>query len=341
MALVQVPPATPAQEAHIQSTLSVAVKKMVSSYCAFPRPNDSDVLVVIGAYEGRSLTTATVAGQDKATMLADIIIESGDHPIYLALSSYAPTIWRLNGDVKRVRQVAVVQDEGAGVVGVAPDAVHFATSAQCHLPYKLYPDRAFEREVPVLKLFGRRANVIGGDEALYRATVTDSSISIDRRYSQFEEDKIITRTSALELPKAGDLDVFLHHNFPPEIVDIDPSAVVASHAVERYAILPMVAGAAALEKAGALIPATMKDIRRWKDRALIGGHLRADQIDELLFDSAYRVTRPIHLPAELCGAFSLTLFVPSRDYVTGDYCHSNIYIDDGTILASPAAHFED
>ena len=117
---------------------------------------------------------------------------------------------------------------------------------------------------------------------------------------------------------------------------IDPIDVVATGKVERYQQLPAVAGAVQLERDGALIAATAADVERWKKSALIGGRVRADKIDNLDFYAAYRVTRPIKLPGSLCGAYSLTLFVPSADFVRGDACHSNIYVDDGTVLASPA-----
>jgi len=337
------PPATPEQEARIQSTLSVAAKKMAeNSACDFPPTETSDFLAVIGAYEGSTIPTVTVAGQDEDSSLAEIDIRPGRNPIYLLLSSYSPVIWRVTGDTARIRQLIVFHDNGAGVVGVPARKIRFSDEQNCRLPYDYYEGRKLESDVPVLAMLGRRPNAIGADYGLFRAILDDAGVTLDRSRVRGGGDVLILANVPTEpvFPKGGGngpstLERDFHRLFPAGVATVDPADVVASGSVERYEVLPMTAGAYQLEQSGALIPATAGDIRRWKDRAIIGGHVRADRISSLLFDAGYRVTRPIQLPAGLCGGYSMTFFVPSRDYVKGDPCHSNIYVDDGTIMASP------
>lgn len=339
-----IPPATPEQEAHIQSTLSVAVEKMARrSACDFPKPEATDFLTVIGAYEGSAIPTVTVTGQDESSSLADVEIRPGRNPVYLVLSSATPLIWRITGDTARVRQVIAFHAKSAGVTGVPARIVRFSRGASCSLPFNFYDGRKLETDVPVLAMFGRRPDGIGADYGLYRAIVHNAGVTIDRSRIRSGEDVLILANHPREpvFPHSGGdgpstLEQEFDKLFPAGIANIEPDEVVASGPVERYEVLPMTAGALQLERSGALIPATASDVRRWKDRAIISGHVRADQITDLDFNSAYRATRPIRIPAGLCGGYLMTFFIPSRDYVKGDPCHSNIYVDDGTIMASPA-----
>ena len=338
-----IPSATPEQEERIRSTLSVAVEKMAPRRdCNFPQLGTSDFLAVIGTYEGSTIPTVTIAGQDEETSLAEVEIRPGRNPVYLALSSARPVIWRITGDTGRVRQLIAFHVNNAGVVGVPAAKVTFSNEEKCRLRYDFYEGRTLETDVPVLAMFGRRPNGIAGDYGLYRAVVDDSGVVLDRTRVRNGEDVLILDNVPKEpnFPHSGGngpstLEEAFHKLFPAGIATIEPADVVASGTVERYEVLPLIAGAYQLEQSGALNPATASDIRRWKDRAIIGGHVKADQINELLFESPYRVVRPIRLPAGLCGGYLMTFFVPSRDYVKGDPCHSNIYVDDGTVMASP------
>ncbi|MFL6802173.1 MAG: hypothetical protein ACJ8EQ_10465 [Sphingomicrobium sp.] len=338
---------TPEQEARLQATLSLAVAKMASqSACDFAKPRPSDLLVTVGTSGGSILPTVTVAGQDEITMLSDLVITKGRNPVYLVLVSEEATIWRLAGDVRRVRQVIVFHDEGAGVIGVPASRIHFNRQDRCRLSKEIYRGRSLETDVPILAMFGRRANAIGGDYVLYKATVDGSKLVVDRTFAGSGHDLVISDRDATVFPKPAvpgpsTLEREFRANFPAGIVEVEPADVVATGPVERYQVMPATAGALELERSGALIPATAADVRRWKERAILSGHVRADRINELTFYQAYRVTRPIRVPPGLCGAFSMTFFVPLRGYLTGDLCHSSIFVDDGTAEGEAAHSLDD
>ena len=75
LALAEPQPATAEQEAHIKSTLAPAVQVMgQKDSCSHPEIKPSDFLAIIGAYEGETIPTVTVAGQDDDTSLADVVI---------------------------------------------------------------------------------------------------------------------------------------------------------------------------------------------------------------------------------------------------------------------------
>ena len=349
--LFQAAPPLVRREQVLVASLEAAVRKMrETSTCSLRAPLGSDLLTVIGAYEGATLSNVTVAGQDAVTTVAGIAIERGSAPIYLAVSSNGPVIWRITGDTRRVRHMAVVHQQGAGVVGIPRERIEFSRGQGCDLRLDDYQERTavrangerdLEHEVPILAIFGRRANLIGGDYGLYKAVISTNTLTVDRSLATDDHDKIVTDPpSKIVFPhgKGGppsSLEVEFKSLFPAGIAALDSRTVVATGSVEPYAVLPQTAGALQLENSGALIPATAADVRRWKDRAILAGKISARDIGDLYFDSAYRVTRPIHLPAGLCGGFSLTFFVPSRSSVSGEPCHSNIYVDDGTIMATP------
>jgi len=329
-------PNTPEQESRLKAVLSAAVAKMAPrSVCSFEMPQRSDLLVVIGTSGGSILPTVTIAGQDDITMLSEIVIRKGRNPVYLVLSSEGAMIWRLTGDVQRVRQAVVFGSEGAGVIGIPASRIHFNQDQKCRLSKEFYRGRSLENDVPILAMFGRRANAMGGDYVLFKAVLDGSELVIDRTFAGTGHDLVISDRDPIVFPKPAvpgpsTLEREFRQNFPAGIVDVDPNSVVATGPVERYATMPATAGLLELERSGALVPATPADVRRWKDRAILSGNVRADSIYDFTFYHPYRVTRPIRLPAGLCGAFSMSLFVPSRDYVTGDPCHSDIYVDDGT-----------
>lgn len=107
--------------------------------CTAPEPSDGTDVVVLSAYEGAALSTVSIAGMDDETHVADIVIEAGDTSLYLFLTAYSNMIWNISGSIDRLDKVVVQrsgrsEDNGAGVVGVAPENVHFVSRNSCMKP---------------------------------------------------------------------------------------------------------------------------------------------------------------------------------------------------------------
>lgn len=99
--------------------------------CAFPKVEDDQKLYVVTAYEGGTLSNTTVAGQDEETETSVIDIAEGRDPIYLAVSSYTPMIWRLTGHTERVARFFGSARQGVGVVGLPKDRVTLVGDREC------------------------------------------------------------------------------------------------------------------------------------------------------------------------------------------------------------------
>ena len=224
------------------------------------------------------------------------------------------------------------------MLGVPAKKIRFVSQPGCKLRSDLYAGDRLQQDAPILAIFRRRANLIGGRYRLYRAKIGANDLAIERLLPDGDRDVIVTgspqHTSLPIGPGAGpsSLERNFHRAYPAGLTRIDADKVIANGPVATYAMLPNVAGALEVERSGALVPATALDIRRWKSRAILGGHIAADEFEDLDFFAPYRVLRPIRLPSGLCGGFSMTFFVPSRNYVAGDLCHSRVYVDDGTLV---------
>jgi len=109
----------------------------IKTKCVFPKPSQNSKLVALEALLGVTLSNVTVAGINRLTYVADIEIERGDKPIYIALASHDAMIWRFSGHVERVEAAVVVSSARlngtalAGTVGLPRGKVHIVDDSGC------------------------------------------------------------------------------------------------------------------------------------------------------------------------------------------------------------------
>ena len=281
--------------------------RAVDGACDLPLLKNSSSLVVLNHPGGTAVSTVAVAGLDKPTTTGSLEIGPGRGEIQLVIFANEPFIVRLKGQVGRISRLIMVQRSGAGATGIAASKVRFVTDEEC------YPSSTFAhaRRTP------DRSFATGG---LHRGW-TDGRSFRDAEPPSPEWGK---STSQL----AEDMASF----YPGGIVDVDPATVVASQQPLKYRLLPNEAGALELERQGVLVKATANEIEEWRRKAKL---VHGERLIGLygIPRGAYRVTRPTEIPAGLCGAHSLAFLVPSRDYLIGDICHSDVLRMDGRILA--------
>ena len=100
---------------------------------------DKSKLVLLSTYEGASLSTVSLAGQDGVTEVATLDIEAGSEPLTLVISSYSALIWKFTGATERIAKVYVGSTQvnaadgktAAGVTGLPKDKVGFLTGRRC------------------------------------------------------------------------------------------------------------------------------------------------------------------------------------------------------------------
>ncbi|MGB0855095.1 MAG: EF-hand domain-containing protein, partial [Pikeienuella sp.] len=233
--------------------------------CTAPRPaEDAEVLVLTG-YEGAALSTVSITGLDTTTTVAQLIIEPGDKPIYLFLSSRTPVLWEVSGDVKRLTKVVVQKNHrrakpGAGIVGVSKDRVHFVDAENC-----ISPVSSVEGGKGMLA-YREISNNLGREPDSMLAFYTIGSVSLPSgtgsegrgpgfdtlvlnglEYAITPEGLKLPRPSGLEKPTLRPPGITqtlrsLSRFHPRGVQAIDAKAVVAPSPAAAYEILPQEAG---------------------------------------------------------------------------------------------------
>lgn len=265
---------------------------------------------------GAAVSTVAVAGLDEGTTSGEIRIGPGRGKLQLAIVSSEPTVVRFTGRVARLSDVVMVNTAGAGVIGVPVAKVHFSIGRRCNLP------------VDPTTVLGKRPVISNDISDLYRAWTDGRSFRHREIHGEWGRAK--TR-----------LGEKMDWMYPGGVAAIDPAKVVSSGPVFRYSVLPDTAGAFQLEQSGALVEVGRAELDAWTAKAKV---IHGERLINLLkignYGPVLRVTRPIRVPPGLCGAHLLTFLVPSKDYLSGDYCHSEVLAEDGHILA-PSYHIDD
>lgn len=224
--------------------------------CAFPKTDPRQKVYVIAAYEGGTLSNTTVASQDEETETATIDIADGSDPLYLAVSSYTPMIWRITGHVERVASFFGSARGGIGVLGLPKEKVVLTGDQECI-------NRLEKNNVSSQAYLGMLASVLGHpiDGILFRYTAFDINLPSDAE--RIDEDWQAGKKTNVDftlngLPAREGVEAFpktlslLRRFSPGGIANIDPKQVVASGAAERYQVLPQEAGLLQLLQDGSL-----------------------------------------------------------------------------------------
>ncbi len=111
--------------------------------CPVIKVPEKNKLIMLGARSGASLSTVSVAGQDRATNLATLNIEPGEESITLVITSYEAMIWKFTGKTDRISMVYLwstkIQPKdgktAAGVLGLTKDKVFFLQATNCLKPF--------------------------------------------------------------------------------------------------------------------------------------------------------------------------------------------------------------
>lgn len=98
--------------------------------CGYRRLPAGESVVLVTAEVGGGLSELSLAGQEQATTVATLVIERGREPLTLMLLNRRPMIWRLRGQVERVRGV-IIADRETGVLGLQRERVRLVPADNC------------------------------------------------------------------------------------------------------------------------------------------------------------------------------------------------------------------
>lgn len=231
-----------------------AVPARVEALCLPPEPSAIASVVILKGYEGGTLSSTTVAGQDAATEVTRVTIEEGDGPIYVLANSYVPMVWQLDGAVDRLeRFVAQSRKSYAGVVGLPPERVAITDTRVC--------DELGDRQEVFVE--GRRLGMRLLTNAKFVESYTLGHVSLPS--GRITEPRIEREDigDLRRLAQRGDttapprpvsrfiLDDLLRFS-PGGVLNVDPEMVMSNGPAQRYVVLPQEAGLVQLIQEGKL-----------------------------------------------------------------------------------------
>ncbi|MDR6286424.1 Ca2+-binding EF-hand superfamily protein [Methylopila jiangsuensis] len=282
--------------------LSQAAKPVrQAATCELPRAGADQQIVAFGLYEGDAVPSATVVGQDTESTTAEVVIEEGDTPLYLVLTSYDAMIWRVTGAKDRVARLVLSSSQSdpakkqnsprpsaAGAVGLPAEKVTVAPHGCLGSFHEAGSAEEASVRAAIRQAAGRTPDAIAG--AYDAITVTLPAMTAVKAKTSSDPD---------DAPAGFDPQTWRDavRFAPGGVVEIDPAAVVSGAPAVSYEVLPQQIGLAKLVGEGAI------------ERA--GGR--------------FRIVKPIpRLPAGLSGAhavrFSLAPGVPRPKGASGHSC---------------------
>lgn len=306
-----------------------------ASRCGFPTPAAGSRVVLIGAYQGDTVSNISLGGDDVEVGVAMINVEKGDEPLYIIAVSFEATIWKITGATDRIQRLVVQSANGlggtdaprAGVVGVQRDKITFAHGRDC-MRYFTNPDGGdgIAAGGEALLLIGRKPDVIAGSYDLRALSIPSGQLMPEARFPA----RIATPTKGPSGPMWRESLRY----YGGGVADMRADEVLSEAKAAPYVVLPQQAGLAQLIDEGALeiaesSPATIIGPDR---RVVIVGAKRiagGESKKHYNVPTELRIVKKTRFPAGLSGAhairFILAKGVPMPD---GDPGHSRVLSAD-------------
>jgi hypothetical protein len=252
----------------------------------------------------------SLGGDDQVVTVSHVVVERGEAPLALVLTSVRPNIWLLTGDVARVSNVIVGASTGdatrvprAGVVGVPATKIAVARSTACLRHTRDAARKQLQREATRLAAeLGRRPDLIFAEHSI--ATIRVPSGATDSK-SPLPQTKDLSRDGP-----AGDIWTYVLKHHPRGLIEIDATQVSAQVNVQRFEVLPREAGLAQLVESGALeIMFDTIRAKRMSDGSSPGAAPLRDAAPHSV-PRRYMVKRQITIPTGLDGVHAVTFVVP-------------------------------
>ena len=98
--------------------------------CGYRTVPGGEHVVLVTAEAGGALSGLSLGGADQVTTVGTLVIEKGREPVTLMLLNRRPMIWRLQGQVERVRQV-IFSSRDTGVIGIPENRVRIVRQQNC------------------------------------------------------------------------------------------------------------------------------------------------------------------------------------------------------------------
>lgn len=272
--------------------------------CRVPQAGANDEVVVFGTYSGIGLSTVQIGPDNSVVTVAQVEVQPGGTPLYVALTSHETVIWQFTGAVDRVSRVLVSGYSNgkaaprSGVVGIPKDKVTFPAEPRC-LPYQSTREATAVDKARLAALVGKPAKAIKQVEKTATVVLPGLTLENDRPFQNTQPWPTGGRVPNLWYYATG--------SHPNGIVEIDPATVVAPAPARASDTLPNALGVARLVDEGALMPVGTTSIFQMRQGPMIvnggsyavGDYRHRDERPEgaaYTIPYAYRVLRQITYP---------------------------------------------
>lgn len=269
----------------------------------------------INVYEGDTASSVSIAGQTDATGIISVHVEPGKDKLYLVVSAFRPTIWKISGATDRVSHLVLAgpsipegtqnNDMGndkvnAGVIGISAENVEFRHARVCGLNYIDEPRFSKFGDVALQKLVGRKADI-----KLSQYNMLDLQIGSEGQLMQSKVDTSILQVLN-KMPVPEGFDPITWHKslmFSPGGISFEKAdTVIAEVKAENYVVLPAWFGISKLIHDGVLLPVNnMQPVSAMSASPL-------PQINA--YKNAYKIVKEMpYYPSRLTGGLSTTFIL--------------------------------
>lgn len=310
--------------------------------CALPAPASGDKVVLLGAYEGKTLSNISIGGDDLEVGSAHVEIEKGDEPLYIVATSFEAMVWHVTGETNRVAKFVAISMQAAtngtnraAVSGMAKDRVAVAAAANCLRYFNDAKSSEGLRAAGEVKgLLGRAADDVVASYGMGKVSLPSGIQNPDAKFP-------MTRI----LPKSGPGAVMWRESLryaPGGVADLDADKVVSPLAVKAYEVLPQQAGLAQLLDEGALEAVGSQRVRQFGNLTIVGeANVNGMEAKaEYSLPRELRIVKKMRFPAGLNGGHSVKFIlgkgVPMPDGSPG---HSQVISEEtGAPIGGPGTH---
>lgn len=290
--------------------------------CEMPRTFDAAEVVLLSSYQTDALSSVTIGSQDNHVFAGRVVIEPGNGPLYVVIASYSPTIWQFSGAVDRIERAVLTsattgpnsedaeQPSLVGAIGLPRDRITFLSRSDCLTSFTEAPSSgSLQSAATVSSAVGKSPQVIAttysvGSYGIPSGKVDSKSDQQPLILQKFLGRLLIARDVG-KLPGGvalGSARDEMERFFPGGVIQMDPSAIVASAPAASYEVLPSRAGLVQLLEKGLLVENRPND---------------------------FTVRGKIRFPAGLYGALTATFRVAKgAPYPDGDPGHSCVIVEE-------------
>lgn len=303
----------------------------VPDSCVVPPISEQTQLTAIGIYDGTSLSTVTIAGQEEVTTTIRTIIDPENRPTYLILTSHTPIIWNFHGNLNSIQHVLVSnspdnesEKSSSGVVGIPKEKVTFVHSECVPYFYKIHDTKGVKAKSSITQLMNKEPDTFTGHYDAGAIAIKNKVVEFSKmQRSPQDRNKALT-------PEGYDEQLWpkVLHFYPDGITQIDPAKVVSEQPAETYVIMPQSAGIAQLIQENKIVRYDPQ-----KDASSVMQKRFAQDPRE----EAFRIIRNIpHYPPGLAGAHSVNFIISKGVKPPEDLPgHSCVIMEEtGEILSS-------